>query len=100
MLNLNLPRDFKGIWIPKEIWENEAISPMGKLVFAGIQTLSDLSEEAGVCNDHLRQLLGISSRTLRLHTSLLKKIGLIVEKSFDGRVKKWACIYTVLAERI
>ena len=34
MLDMEKPsRDFKGIWIPKEIWESENLSIMEKVLF-------------------------------------------------------------------
>ena len=34
-------RDFKGIWIPKEIWESEQLSIMEKVLFVEIHSLDN-----------------------------------------------------------
>ena len=42
MLDMEKPsRDFKGIWIPKEIWESEQLSIMEKVLFVEIHSLDN-----------------------------------------------------------
>ena len=42
MLDMEKPsRDFKGIWIPKEIWESENLSIMEKVLFVEIHSLDN-----------------------------------------------------------
>jgi len=35
------PRDFKGIWIPKEVWLSEELSLMEKVLFVEIHSLDN-----------------------------------------------------------
>lgn len=79
-------RDFKGIWIPREIWLRKDISMQEKCLWAEIHSLFD--RQKGGCfasNDYLSQFLGIKERRLQEMVSSLKAKGLIVQISFNGR---------------
>lgn len=79
-------RSFKGIWIPSEIWLSESLSALEKILWSEIDSLYD--EEKGGCyasNDYLIKFLGVKERRLQEMISNLKKLGLLVQVSFDGR---------------
>lgn len=81
-------RDFKGIWIPREIWLREDLSALEKSLWAEIHSLFD--RETGGCyasNEYLAKFCGVQDRRLREMISNLKSKGLIEQVSFNGRVR-------------
>lgn len=81
-------RDFKGIWIPREIWLAKDLSCHEKCLWAEIHSLFD--RERGGCyasNDYLCDFFGIQERRLREMISKLKCLGWIQQVSFDGRTR-------------
>ena len=73
-------RDFKGIWIPKEIWLNSELSIVEKALLAEIDSLKDCEAS----NEYFAKFFGVSERTITRAISHLREIGLI-DYSFDGR---------------
>ena len=69
-------RDFKGIWIPKEIWLSEQLSLMEKVLFVEI---SSLDNERGcfASNAYFAAFFGISDRQIRNVISSLKTKGFV-----------------------
>lgn len=82
----SVSRDFKGIWIPKEIWLFEGISSLEIILWAEIDSLYD-SEKDGcyASNQYLCKLLGVKERRLQEMIHSLKDKGLIIQTGFDGR---------------
>ena len=79
-------RDFKGIWIPKEIWLNQTISMQAKCLWAAIHSLySDEYEGCYASNEYLCEFMGLQLRRLQELLRELKEAGLLEQKSFDGR---------------
>jgi hypothetical protein len=79
-------RDFKGIWIPREIWLNKKISNHAKLLWAEIHSLHD--RQSGGCyasNDYLCEFLNIKITRLKEVMKELRDLGFLVDVSFDGR---------------
>jgi len=63
-------RDFKGVWIPKEIWLSQDLSLSEKCLFVEIQSL-DNEHGCYASNKHFARFLGISERQV---TRLVKKL--------------------------
>ena len=85
-LPVKMNRDFKGIWIPREIWLAQGLAPTEKILWAEINSLHD--RERGGCyasNDYLMQFMGVKERRLQEMVSNLKAYGLVEQVSFDGR---------------
>lgn len=81
-------RDFKGIWIPREIWLRKDINALEKILWAEIHSLYD--REKGGCyasNEYLAQFVGVQDRRLRDMIYNLRDKGLIKNVSFDGRIR-------------
>ena len=79
-------RDFKGIWIPREIWLREDISAAEKVLWAEIHSLYD--RERGGCyasNEYLEEFNKVERRTLQRMISKLKSKGLIEQTSPNGK---------------
>lgn len=80
-----MQRDFKGVWIPKDIWLNEQLDITEKAVFAEIDSL-DNENGCTASNDYFTKFFKVSESTITRAISHLKELGLI-ESSFDGRVR-------------
>lgn len=57
----NVERDFKGVWIPKEIWLSKELSPMEKFFFIEISSL-DCKKGCFASNAHFSELFGITTQ--------------------------------------
>lgn len=69
-------RDFKGIWIPKEIWLSPTLSLMEKVLFVEIQSL-DNERGCYASNKYFGDFFGVSDRQIRTHIGSLKEKGFI-----------------------
>lgn len=77
-------RDFKGVFIPKEIWLNEDLTASEKMLFAEIDSL-DGEEGCYATNEYLATFCGISESLVSKAISKLKKMGYIEQVNFNGR---------------
>lgn len=80
-----MERDFKGVWIPKEIWLNKELSIVERALFAEIDSL-DTNNHCIAGNDYFAEFFGVSESTITRAISHLKDLGLI-ESSFNGRIR-------------
>ena len=69
-------RDSKGVWIPKDIWENEKLTWMEKLFLVEIQKATIINKNS-VCtapNSHFAKVFNLSrNRCSQIIVSLEKK---------------------------
>ena len=56
-------RDFKGVFIPKDIWLSEELSLIEKCLFVEIDSL-DNSDHCYASNEHFAKFLGCSEKTV------------------------------------
>lgn len=70
------PRDFKGIWIPKEIWLSDQLSLMEKVLFVEIHSL-DNERGCFASNKYFADFFGIHPRRIAGHIASLKAKGFI-----------------------
>src|ERR1041385_2273138 len=66
------PRDFKGVWIPREIWLSRQLSLMEKVLFVEIHSLDNASG-CFASNAHFAEFFGVSDRQIRTHIGSLKE---------------------------
>lgn len=79
-------RDFKGIWIPREIWLHQGISLHAKALWSEIYSLHN--REVGGCyasDKYLMDFLGVKLSRLHEVIKELRDEGLIEKVSFNGR---------------
>ena len=69
-------RDFKGIWIPKEIWLSPALSLMERVLFVEIQSL-DNERGCFASNQYFADFFGVSDRQIRTYIASLKVKGFV-----------------------
>lgn len=77
-------RDFKGVWIPKEIWLDETLSALDKIIFAEIDSL-DNENHCWASNAHLAKFCQCSESKVSKSIKTLTDKGYIQVVSFDGR---------------
>lgn len=71
-----MKRDFKGVWIPKEVWENTVLSITEKVLLIEINSL-DGKAGCFASNAHFQQFLNISESTVKRSIRSLAKQGYI-----------------------
>lgn len=69
-------RDFKGVWIPKEIWLNKELSMVDKCLLAEINSL-DGDEHCFATNEYFAEFFNVSEATIKRSIAQLKQCGLI-----------------------
>ena len=80
-------RDFKGVWIPKEIWLNENLTMIEKVILIEIDSL-DNEEHCSAGNEYLAQFCQCSISKVTKAIKKLEDMGFIEVISFDGRHRK------------
>ena len=68
-------RDFKGVWIPKEIWLSPDLDVVEKCLLVEIQSL-DNEHGCYASNEHFAKFLGVNERTVQ------RKIKKLVDKGY------------------
>lgn len=79
-----MERDFKGVWIPKEIWLDERLNALDKIILVEINSL-DGEEGCYASNKYLAEFCQCSEAKVSKSISLLIKLGYIEVAYFDGR---------------
>jgi len=69
-------RDFKGIWIPKEVWLSPTLSLMEKVLFVEIHSL-DNERGCFASNRYFAEFFGVSTRQIATYVASLKEKGFI-----------------------
>jgi len=79
-------RNFKGVWIPKNIYTNKELSWTEKIILVEIDSLdNDLEKGCFASNAYLSEFLGISEGTCANIISGLKSKNYLHQVFFDGR---------------
>ena len=71
-----MERDFKGVWIHREIWLSKDLSLMEKVLFAEIDSL-DNERGCFASNAYFADFFGVSTRQISTYVSALKAKGFI-----------------------
>jgi SOS-response transcriptional repressor LexA len=69
-------RDFKGVWIPREVWLSEELSLMEKVLFVEIHSL-DNERGCFASNAYFAQFFAMSTRQIATHIAALRTKGYI-----------------------
>ena len=82
----NLERDFKGVWVPKEIWLNKSLTILDKAIMVEIDSL-DKGDQNGCWagNEHFAEMFGCTTRKVSDAVSKLIKMGYVKAIGNDGR---------------
>lgn len=74
---MEMERDFKGVWIPKEIWLDNELSWIEKLVLVEIDSLAVLEKGCIATNEYLGKFFNLSKDRISKIISSLKNKGYI-----------------------
>ena len=84
-----LSRDFKGIWIPKDVWESNELSIMEKVLFVEIHSL-DNERGCYASNRYFSEFFGVSERQIQNVIAALKGKGFVkvfIKNRYDRSIK-------------
>lgn len=84
----SLERQFKGVWIPREIWHHPKLTWMQKCLWAEINSLSSTERPCTASNEYLAKIMGSTAQSVNNMISALKSLGLVHLVGFDGRVRR------------
>ena len=77
-------REFKGVWFPAEVWLDERLTALEKIILIEIDSL-DGEDGCYASNEYLAKFCQCSQSKISGAIAKLKKLGYIRVKSFDGR---------------
>ena len=75
-----MSKEFKGVWIPKAIYEDRELTPTDKLILSDIATLNEYFKS----NETIGKEVGVSQRTASRSFKKLELLGYITTR-LDGR---------------
>jgi hypothetical protein len=81
----NKERDFKGVWIKKEIWLNTNLTLIEKVLIVEIDSLDNSERGCFASNEYLAKFVNLSEGRVANIISDLKKRDFIIQLFFDGR---------------
>ena len=99
---MNNERNFKGVWVPKEIWLSRELTPLEKLYLVEIDSLDDEINGCYATNKHFEMMFGQKSANVTRIITNLKEKGWIdisysyIGKEIDKRIDKIAVINDVM----
>lgn len=79
-------RQFKGIWIPREILEHPLLQPVDKILWGDIDSFNWNEHTFFKSNDTIAEEYGVSERTISRAVGRLKEAGLVTVTS-NGRTR-------------
>ena len=83
----NKERDFKGVWIPKEIWLNDELTLLEKCIFVEIDSL-DNENHCTASNEYFAEFCNCSESKVSKAIKKLVELDMIEVMEFDGRHRK------------
>lgn len=81
-----MERDFKGIWIPKEIWLNKELTALDKIILAEIDSL-DNENGCSATNEYIAEFCQCGITKVSTSIAKLIEMGFIQQVSFNGRTR-------------
>ena len=81
-----MERQFKGVWIPAEIWLDKRLTLVDRALLAEIDSFSGNGKSFHKGNDTIQEEYGISRNTIGRSLKKLEALG-FVEITFNGRVR-------------
>lgn len=80
-----LQRDFKGIWIPKDVWLDERLNALDKIILMEIHSLDNGENGCYASNKYLAEFCQCTETKVSTTITKLKEFGYIELANFDGR---------------
>lgn len=78
-------REFKGIWIPKEIWLDKRLSALDKIVLMEIDSLDNTQNGCYASNKHIAEFCQCSEPTVTRTIAKLEQFGYLYVYRYGGR---------------
>lgn len=78
-------RDFKGIWIPAEVWLDERLNPLEKVILMEIDSLDCGEKGCYASNEYIAGFCQCSESKVAHAVTRLVELGYVFRKSFNGR---------------
>ena len=78
-------RAFKGIWIPKDVWLDNRLTALDKIILAEIDSLDTTEEGCYASNEHLSAFCQCSEWKVTTSVKKLIELGYLSTSKFDGR---------------
>ena len=78
-------RDFKGIWIPAEVWLDERLNPLEKVILMEIDSLDCGDKGCYASNEYIAGFCQCSESKVAHAVTRLVELGYVSRKSFEGR---------------
>lgn len=79
-------RNFKGIWIPKEIWLSKELTFQEKIILVEIDSYDDEKNGCWASNKHFVKNFGLTStRVSQIIQSLLRKKYITIDYEYNGK---------------
>lgn len=84
---MNQERDFKGVWIPKNVWLDNRLNALDKIILMEIDSLDNDEDGCFASNEYLAEFCQCSLTKVSLTISKLIELDYIYLESFNGRVR-------------
>lgn len=81
-------RDFKGVWIPKEVWLDTRLNALEKIILTEIDSLDSSDRGCWASNKHIAEFCQCSETKVSTAISKLIKLGYLYVQAFDGRQRE------------
>ena len=78
-------RDFKGVWIPKEIWLNNDLTLIEKIILVEVDSLDVEEKGCYATNKYFAELCNCTETTVSTSIKKLIELKLLEQIGFDGR---------------
>lgn len=88
-------RRFDGVWIPREIWLDNRLNALDKVILTEIHSLDNGEEHCFAGNEYLAEFCQCSTSKVTKTVSKLIELGYIKVHSFDGRIRRLRSCITI-----
>ena len=82
-----MERQFKGVWIPAEVWLNSDLTAIEKMLYAEIDSFTSRGSTFWKSNDTISEDMGVSVSTVKRSVAKLIEKGWVKQVKFDGRIR-------------
>lgn len=80
-------REFKGVWIPKQIWLDERLNMLEKGILTEIDSLDNEENGCFASNEYLAKFCQCSETKVSTAIKKLIELDYLYVKNFDGRIR-------------
>lgn len=84
----DLNRDFKGVWIAREVWLDRRLNALEKVILMEIDSLDSTERGCYASNKYIAEFCQCSETKVSTAISKLVTLGYLTVKSFDGRQRE------------